>query len=109
MDEAKGNLTSLRGGNSALAEAELAVAAIALRSNDERKVNVNWVEMLKPENLERTLCSAALLCLSQVGGQILVGTYSTVILVQSGVADPFKITVLVFLLQFAGHSSDLCS
>jgi len=48
------------------------------------------------------LVSGGLICLSQVGGQILVGTYSTVILVQSGVADPFKITILIFLLQFVG-------
>jgi hypothetical protein len=101
-EEAKRNLTSLRGGDAALAEAELGVVMVTLRSNDERRGSVKWWEILKPENLERTICSAALLCLSQVGGQILVGTYSTVILVQSGVADPFKITIIIFLLQFAG-------
>lgn len=101
-EEAKRNLTSIRGGNAALAEAELGVVMVALRSNDERRSSVKWWGMFKSENLERTICSAALLCLSQVGGQILVGTYSTVILVQSGVADPFKITIIFFLLQFAG-------
>jgi MFS family permease len=79
----------------------LALAAAALHT-DPGHVNVSAWEILKPEHLERTLSASAPLCLSQVGGQILVLTYSTVILVQSGVADPFKITIIIFLLQFLG-------
>ncbi|KAK9436261.1 MFS transporter, SP family, general alpha glucoside:H+ symporter [Metarhizium brunneum] len=100
-DDARRNLLLLRGGNAALVEKELALAAAALKSHSEQ-VNVNVWEILKPANLERTISASAPLCLSQVGGQILVLTYSTVILVQSGVADPFKITIIIFLLQFLG-------
>jgi MFS family permease len=102
VEEAKRTLTALRGGNAALAEAEVASAMVALQTNDERRAGVKPWEILRRENLERTLSSAALLCLSQIGGQILDSTYATVILVQSGVADPFKITVLIALLAFAG-------
>jgi MFS family permease len=48
------------------------------------------------------MTAGALVSLSQIGGKVLTLTYSTVILVQSGVADPFNITILVFLLQFLG-------
>jgi MFS family permease len=102
VEEAKRTLTALRGGNAALAETEAVSAMVALQTNDERRAGVKPWEILRRENLERTLSSAALLCLSQVGGQILDSTYATVILVQSGVADPFKITVLIALLAFAG-------
>jgi MFS family permease len=102
VEEARKNLTTLRSANVELVEAEISIAQLALRSNDDRPSSVKPWEILTRENLERTLSSAALLCLSQIGGQILVGTYSTVILVQSGVADPFKITIIIFLLQFVG-------
>lgn len=102
IEEAKSNLSYIRGGNTRLVEAEISSAVLGLRSHAESEIQVGLMEILKPPHLERTLSSGALLCLSQVGGQILVGTYSTVILVQSGVADPFKITIIIFLLQFLG-------
>ncbi len=102
VQEAKANLASMRGGNMRLVDAELSSALIALRSQEETKVEMNAADILKKPNRERTISAGALLCASQVGGQVLVGTYSTVILVQSGVADPFKITILIFLLQFLG-------
>lgn len=101
QDDARKNLLLLRGGNAALVEKELSLAAAALHSHSEQ-VKVNVWEILKLEHLERTLTASAPLCLSQVGGQILVSTYSTVILLQSGVDDPFKITIIIFLLQFLG-------
>lgn len=102
FDEAKANLSSIRGGNTRLVDAELSSAVLSLRSHAESEMKFDLMEILKPPHLERTLSSGALLCLSQVGGQILVGTYSTVILVQSGIANPFKITIIIFLLQFLG-------
>lgn len=101
-EEAKAKLASLRAGNMRVVEAEISSAVIGLRSHEATSREVNPLEILKKPNLERTLFAGALLCLSQVGGQILVGTYSTVILVQSGIGDPFKITILIFLLQFLG-------
>lgn len=102
VDQAKKNLILLRGGNSAYAEVELAIAATSLRPNDEQASRFQWLEILKPANLERTLSCAALFGFSQVSGQVLVFTYATVILIQSGVEDPFEITVIIFLLMFAG-------
>ena len=102
VEEAKLNLSSIRAGNMRLVEAELSSALLSFRSQRDTETKINMVEILKQPHLERTISAGALLCLSQVGGQILVGTYSTVILVQSGVADPFKITILIFLLQFLG-------
>ena len=102
MEEAKSNLSSIRAGNIRLVEAEISSALISLRLHEDTGVGINPTDILKQPHLERTLSSGALLCLGQVGGQILVGTYSTVILVQSGVADPFKITIIIFLLQFLG-------
>lgn len=106
QDAARRNLLLLRAGNASMVERELTLAAAALHSSQSElsgqpEAAKAW-EIVKPEHLERTISASALLCLSQVGGQILVQTYSTVILVQSGVADPFKITILIFLLQFLG-------
>ncbi|KAH8802764.1 MFS transporter [Xylogone sp. PMI_703] len=102
VEEAKANLASLRGGNMRLVEAEISSALISLHSHEATAKEMNPYEIFTRSNLERTISAGALLCLSQVGGQILVSTYSTVILVQSGVGDPFKITILIFLLQFLG-------
>lgn len=102
LEEAKRNLTSLRGGNVKFAEAELAATKAALQAKRELQADVQPWEILSRENLERTIVSGSLLSLSQVGGQVLVGTYSTILLTQSGVADPFKVTIIIFLLQFAG-------
>lgn len=43
-EEAKRKLTSLRGSNAVLAEAELGVVIVTLRSNDERRSSVKWWE-----------------------------------------------------------------
>ncbi|EFY84703.1 hypothetical protein MAC_09255 [Metarhizium acridum CQMa 102] len=98
--DARRSLFLLREGNAALIEKELALATAA-QSHSEH-VNVNAWDILKPANPERTISASAPLYLSEIGGQILVLTYSTVILVQSGVADLFKITIIIFLLQFLG-------
>ena len=40
--------------------------------------------------------------LSQVSGSLLVSTYSIVILVQSGILDPFVMTIVISLIRFVG-------
>lgn len=85
-----------------MVDKEMAFALLSLRSHNQTRAEIKISQILKRPHLERTISAGALLCLSQVGGQILVGTYSTVILVQSGIADPFKITIIIFLLQFLG-------
>jgi hypothetical protein len=100
--EAKVKLASLRAGNMPMVEAELSSALVALREMEALTSGVQFWDIFKGQNLERTLSSGALYCMSQVGGQILVSTYSTVTLIQSGVADPFKITIIIFMAQFVG-------
>ncbi|OQV06594.1 hypothetical protein CLAIMM_11140 [Cladophialophora immunda] len=102
IDEARAVLTSLRAENMTLVEAEVTAASDALKTEqDERATRSVW-DILRPPHLERTLSSGALYCTSQSSGQILVSTYSTVILVQAGVADPFKITVIIYMAQLIG-------
>jgi hypothetical protein len=102
LDEANANLTLLRTDNPMLVAAELSAALVSLQPNEEMTSNMKAIEILKPPHLKRTMTAGALASLSQVGGQILTLTYSTIILVQSGVANPFKITIIIFLLQFLG-------
>jgi MFS family permease len=101
-DAARENLILLRGGNTAQAEREMCDIDHALCSTSEGGQTLHFWEILNRKNIQRTLIASAFISLGQVGGQILIGTYSTVILVQSGVADPFKITIIIFLLQFVG-------
>lgn len=102
IDEARQVLLSIRAHNVLLVESELSVIQIALQSHAELRASINPWDIFKREHIERTLSSGAPFCLSQVGGQILTGTYATVILVQSGVADPFKMTIIIFMMQFVG-------
>jgi hypothetical protein len=102
IDEARRILTSIRVDNPMLVEAEFSAMISGLQYSENTTSSTKFWEILQMPHLKRTLTAGALICLSQVGGQILCGTYSTVLLVQSGVADPFKITIIIFLLQFAG-------
>lgn len=102
LHDAKVSLASLRRGNIERVDAEISSAVVALKQDQSLRANVSPWSIFKPAHLERTLSSAVPYCASQVGGQILTSTYSTVILIQSGVADPFRITVIIFVAQFIG-------
>lgn len=104
LERAKSALLSIRNANVEVVEVELATmqAAALAEAERARQADVHFWDILKPRHIQRTLSAGALLCLGQVCGQILIMTYSTVILVQSGVADPFKITILITCLQFLG-------
>lgn len=120
-ERARQNLVLLRGGNVQLAEAELKMQELAIASSAEQaKSQQKWTNMFNRKNFERSLTASAFISVSQVCGQALAGghrtrfliptkanhrstgTYSTVILVQSGVGDAFQITILIFTLQFFG-------
>lgn len=102
LKEAKINLAFLRKGNTDMVDAEISCILVALKQEQEVRASVNPWTIFKPANLERTITSAVPYCTSQVGGQLLTSTYSTVILIQSGVSDPFRITVILFMAQFVG-------
>ena len=102
IEEARANLTILRTGNMAMVDDEVLNAMTALKAEEEYRIARKPWDILKWENFERTFSSGALYCTSQVSGQILVSTYSTVTLIQSGVANPFTITVIIYLAQMVG-------
>jgi MFS family permease len=102
VEEARANLTVLRAGNMAMVDYEVLNAMAALRSEEEYRTARKFWDILKRENFERTFSSGALYCTSQVSGQILVSTYSTVTLIESGVANPITITVIIYVAQMVG-------
>lgn len=102
LDQARRTLMMLRNNVTEMVEMELSMAQAAVYAEAQRRQQVRFWDIVSRANLKRTLTAGALLCSSQVGGQILVLTYSTVILVQSGVANPFQITIIITCLQFLG-------
>ncbi|KAK5207887.1 hypothetical protein LTR72_007495 [Exophiala xenobiotica] len=101
-ESARRTLMMLRNGKTDIVEAELSMLQRSIAMDVERRAQGHFWDIFKPAHLKRTLTAGALLCLNQVSGLILVATYSTVILVQSGVANPFQITVIISCLQFLG-------
>jgi len=97
-DNARTNLILLRGANIKLAESELNNVQLTMHTAQNSDRGPRFWEILSRKHLTQTFTASATTSLSQVGGQILVGTYSTVILIQSGIVDPFKITIIIFLL-----------
>ncbi|CAI6088080.1 unnamed protein product [Clonostachys chloroleuca] len=98
LDAARRTLLTLRNNRADMVDAEISMYQAA----DERTQASNFWHILDRENLQRTLSAGAILSASQVGGQILILTYATVILVASGVGNPFEITVIISSLQFLG-------
>ncbi|ETI24719.1 hypothetical protein G647_04088 [Cladophialophora carrionii CBS 160.54] len=102
LDDARRALMALRNNATELVETELSLSQAAVVAERERREQSRFWDILNRTHLQRTLTAGTLLCSGQVGGQILMQTYSTVILVQSGVADPFQITIIITCLQFLG-------
>jgi MFS transporter, SP family, sugar:H+ symporter len=72
VERARASLAVLRRGSAEAVNAELAVARAAIAESAERQKQTKFFDILRPEHLKRTLTAGAMLCLSQVGGQILV-------------------------------------
>ncbi|KIW85635.1 hypothetical protein Z517_01027 [Fonsecaea pedrosoi CBS 271.37] len=102
LEEARRILMSIRNQKTDIVDAEISMYRITLEEEAEMRKQTRFWDILNRANLKRTLTAGALISASQVGGQILVGTYSTVILVQSGVGNPFQMTVVIACLQFLG-------
>lgn len=99
---ARETLMLIRNNNQDVVDKELAMMQAAVVAEEERVKTAKFWHILDRANLKRTLTAGALLSLSQVCGQALVLTYSTIALVQSGVADPFRITIIITCLIFLG-------
>ena len=102
VDAARNVLMSIRNKQLAVVDAELAMHQAAIDGEPSQANKARFWDILSPANIKRTFTAGALLSASQVGGQILVQTYVTVILVQSGVGNAFEITVVISCLQFLG-------
>ncbi|EXJ76588.1 uncharacterized protein A1O5_01096 [Cladophialophora psammophila CBS 110553] len=101
-EKARAVLMKLRHENSRIVESEMALLRTFVAQDEEHRQSAHFWKILDKENLQRTLIAGACLSTCQVGGQILILAYSTVLLVQSGVSNPFQITVIIFLAQFLG-------
>lgn len=101
-EAARRTLMTLRNDNVKVVEAELSLLLRSIVAERENQSKAHFWEIFKPMHLKRTLTAGALLCLNQVSGLVLVSTYSTVILVQSGVGNPFQITIIITCTQFLG-------
>ncbi|KAK4942050.1 hypothetical protein LTR10_018086 [Elasticomyces elasticus] len=102
-EDARTRLLALRKNNEVMVEHELQSIAAVLMEAAEAKSTVRFKEILKKKNLTRTFLASSYLPASQVCGQGLAISYSTVLFVQAGVSNAFEMTMLVFLLQFVGN------
>ncbi|TAQ88658.1 hypothetical protein B7494_g3008 [Chlorociboria aeruginascens] len=102
IDLARRTLLDIRNKKTDIVEAELAMHQTAIAIEAERLKQTKFWDILNRANLKRTLTAGALLSASQVGGQVLVSSYATVILVLSGVGNAFQITIIITCLQFLG-------
>ncbi len=78
------------------------ISAVLLEASKANSA-VRFKEILERKNWVPTFMASSYLPASQVGGQSVAISYSTVLLVQVGVSNPFQMTILVFLLQFLGN------
>lgn len=101
--DARAHLLRLRGQNEAIVEQEIHSLVAVLSEANEAKSAVRFKEILERKNWVRTFMASSYLPASQVGGQSLAISYSTVLLVQAGVSNPLQMTILVYLLQFLGN------
>lgn len=93
---------TLRNNKVDIVAAEMSQYQVALMAEMQCRKKTRFWDIFNRVNLKRTLSAGACLSASQVGGQILVLTYSTVILVQSGVGNPFEVTMVISCLTFLG-------
>lgn len=101
MGDARKALVYLRGNDGAGVEAELVALEEYVRQAQAQQ-EVRFWDILNKKHLPRTLLAGAYASLSQVCGQILTLAFATILLVESGVNDPFLITIIIFLANFCG-------
>lgn len=103
IQDARARLLSLRRHNEMMVEREIRSISVVLIEAAEARSTVRFKEILERKNLTRTFMASSYLPASQVCGQSLAISYSTVLFVQAGVSNAFQMTILVFLLQFMGN------
>ena len=102
-DKASHILMNLRARNDQIVANEIEqfreVVIHQMESQEQRKP---W-DVLRHGNLRRTLTAGAYQPMLLTSGIVLVQTYSTVLLVQSGVIDAFQVTIIIWCLAALGQ------
>lgn len=101
VDEARKTLRAIRGFSDEDVERELAMLQ-AIEDEVRLREKPKFWEIYRPENIRRTLVGGSIFSLNQCSGIILSTTYATVFLTQLGVGDPFLLSLIGNLCQFAG-------
>jgi hypothetical protein len=101
MDDARTVLLHFRGNDESAVQAELVALEDFVRQAEAQK-EVRFWEILEKKHLQRTLVAGAYTCVSQVCGQILTLAYATVLMVESGIDQPFMITMIIYAANFCG-------
>lgn len=101
VDEARKTLRSIRGFSDEDVDRELSLLQAVQEECRLREKPKFW-EIYRPENIRRTLVGGSIFSLNQCSGIILSTTYATVFLTQLGVGDPFLLSLIGNLCQFAG-------
>ena len=102
-DEAEAALKLLRSNDSQVMRIEFATLRRATLAAQETRTTMKFYDIFNRENLTRTLVAAAYRPFDLVSGRALATTFGTVILVQSGVADAFRINILINCLSLVGQ------
>ena len=101
-NQSAANLSKLRPINYIALAAELASLRSALAVVQSRESPIKPWDILRPGNLGRTLTAGVFESSAELSGAVLMQTYATVVLVQSGLSDPFRITILITCVQLLG-------
>lgn len=70
---------------------------------EENQKQTKFCEIFSRSNIRRTTVACAFRPFNQVDGRALVTTFATIILVQSGVANAFRVNVLINCLSLVGQ------
>lgn len=101
-EDARKNMLLLRNNNIEVTDAELAIQIIALKHNEELRAKRSWTDMLRKENIERTIMAGFATSGGQASGAALLGTFATVLLIEAGIPNAFEVTVILSVVQFVG-------
>lgn len=102
-DEAEFALKLLRRDDAMVTETELATLRRATLAAQERRSKTQVGEIFNRVNIRRTFVAGAYRPFDRVSGRTLATTFGTVLLVQSGVTNAFKINILVNCLSLVGQ------
>ena len=103
LDQASHVLMQLRARNEQIVAIEIEeLKEAVVRQRETQKQTKPW-DILFHGNLNRTLMAGAYQPLLLTSGIILVQTYATILLIQSGLIDAFQVTIIIWCLGLLGQ------